>query len=479
MNETSKILIIDDDRDDEELARRLLGAALPQAELRTALDPLGFAAAITDPVIDVLIADPMLDWIDGEQSLRLFSAHHPETRVILFTGQPAEAFSALVAEVGALAVVQKSSAGYLRLTELAARALSDRRPPPRPLAAGELVLFEHVPAPLLRVDGAGNIIEINAAATAFFGERSKGLVGQPVAGLLDLEEGPLPLEALLAGELDHLEQDVLIPRPTGMPFSGQLGLWPETTSNSVLGILSPPADTTAAEPSAQGAEGGNEEQFIYAVSHDLQEPIQLVNRYADSLGGVCEGLLDEEGRRFLGYLRENAQRAQGMLDDLLEYSRLGRESGSSEPQETDQVLDEVLQLFDEQLREIGARVVRSPLPPLAIDRGQLFHVFQNLIGNAIKFRSERPLEITITSRDCGEHHCIIIRDNGIGFEMSQSERIFGMFQRLHSEQEYPGTGIGLALSKRIVERHGGRIWARSAPGRGAKFYIALSKAGEE
>jgi signal transduction histidine kinase len=164
-----------------------------------------------------------------------------------------------------------------------------------------------------------------------------------------------------------------------------------------------------------------------------------------------------------------------MLDDLLTFSRLGFDGAGFGMVDLNDVVQEVVQSYQTQLNEIGADVILHQLPTVPGDRLQLSRVMQNLIGNAIKFRSKVTLELQVGARDEADQWRISVKDNGISIAPEQLERIFGMFQRLHSSEEIPGNGMGLAICKRIVENHGGRIWARSWPGKGSSFYFTLPK----
>lgn len=248
----------------------------------------------------------------------------------------------------------------------------------------------------------------------------------------------------------------------------------------------PPRAASTARPErdtpqpATEAERYREEyqQFLYAVSHDLQEPLQLSARYANLLLHDHGEELAPHGRQILNNLVTSSQRAQAMLDDLLTFTRLGFRDADHAPVDLNTLVGEILDTYQTQLNDIGADVVVHQLPTVRGDRLQLSRVLQNLIGNAIKFRGDQPLQLQIGARDEADQWRIAVKDNGIGIDSEQLERIFGMFQRLHTTAEFPGNGMGLAICKRIVENHGGRIWARSWPNKGSSFYFTLPKTTE-
>ncbi len=223
-----------------------------------------------------------------------------------------------------------------------------------------------------------------------------------------------------------------------------------------------------------GEERDDRESLVYAVSHDLQDPLQLARRYAEILNEDFEGELGDSGSKVLGHLQFNLGRTQEMLDELLDYPRLENAQPEREAVDLNELLDEVTGLFQLTLDEIGGAVSRQEsLPTLVVDRRQFQRLFQNLIGNAIKFRSERPLQITVRSQRVGNEWRIGVKDNGIGIAEEDSGRIFGMFERAGSTEGQPGNGMGLAICKRIVQNHGGKIWVRSSPGSGSVFIFSV------
>jgi signal transduction histidine kinase len=214
-------------------------------------------------------------------------------------------------------------------------------------------------------------------------------------------------------------------------------------------------------------------QFAYVASHDLQEPLRMVTTYLQLLTQRYHDQLDADAQEFIGYAVEGAQRMQALIVDLLAYARV--ETRGAEWTETDgeAVLEEVLSDLRFAVAQSDAVVTHDPLPTVRVVPGQLRQVFANLLNNAVKFRGSEPPRIHVAAQRHGTEWVFSVRDNGIGLDPKQAERIFQLFQRLHTRQEYPGTGIGLAICKRIVERQGGRIWVESTPGQGATFFFTL------
>jgi light-regulated signal transduction histidine kinase (bacteriophytochrome) len=215
------------------------------------------------------------------------------------------------------------------------------------------------------------------------------------------------------------------------------------------------------------------QQFAYVASHDLQEPLRMVKSFVQLLAQRYQGQLDETAAEFIGYAVEGAERMQALIADLLTYSRVETQGGEVTETACEAVLEEVLRDLQLAVAENGAVVTHDPLPTVPAIPGQLRQVVQNLLSNALKFRGPAPPRIHFAAQRRGPDWCFSVRDNGIGLDPQQAERIFHMFQRLHPRREYPGTGIGLAICKKIVERHGGRIWVESTPGQGSTFYFTL------
>ena len=216
------------------------------------------------------------------------------------------------------------------------------------------------------------------------------------------------------------------------------------------------------------------QQFAYVASHDLQEPLRMVASYTQLLGKRYRGKLDQDADEFIGYAVDGATRMQRLIRDLLEYSRVGAERQSFEETDCELVFDQAMQNLSASVRERHAEVTHDPLPTVQVSPTHLIQVFQNLIGNALKFQGAAPPKIHVGAKALPDGWEFSVRDNGVGMPGDQLDRIFAIFQRLHGQSEYPGTGIGLAICKRIVGKYGGQIWAESEPGQGSTFYFTLT-----
>ena len=221
------------------------------------------------------------------------------------------------------------------------------------------------------------------------------------------------------------------------------------------------------------------EQFAYVASHDLQEPLRIVSSFTQLLGQRYRGRLDADADEFIGYIVDGTGRMKTLISDLLAYSRVNSQGATVTAVAAGPPLQSALSDLAPLITAAGAVVTADPLPTVLADEVQLGLVFQNLIGNAIKFRGPEPPAVHVGAERQGAEYVFSVRDNGIGIDPEFADRIFIMFQRLHSRADYDGTGIGLAICKRIVSRLGGRIWVDSRPGAGATFFFTLRPAGEQ
>jgi len=220
------------------------------------------------------------------------------------------------------------------------------------------------------------------------------------------------------------------------------------------------------------------ERFAYVASHDLQEPLRMIRNYVELLGRRYRGKLDADADDFIGFAQDGATRMQRLIEDLLSYSRVNTRGAELQPTDATVALTRALANLHLVIAETGATITHDALPVLPADSSQLEHVFQNLIGNALKFRGADPPVIHVAMAQRDGEAVFDVRDNGIGIDPQYFDRIFVIFQRLHGREQYPGTGLGLAITKRIIERHGGRIWVESQPGQGSTFFFALPATGD-
>jgi PAS domain S-box-containing protein len=355
-------------------------------------------------------------------------------------------------------------------------------------------LLESAPDAIIITARDGRIVLVNRQTEVQFGYDRAELLGQPIeilvperyrrrhAGLREQYHDAPRTRPMGAG------LDLYARRKDGSEFPAEISLSPLTIDGEVLvtAIVRDITDRkraeqqlkqTAAALAQQTADlarsNAELQQFAYVASHDLQEPLRMVASYTQLLARRYRGRLDADADEFIAFAVDGAPRRQRLINDLLAYSRVGTQGRPLEPVACDRVLDQVLADLGAAIAESGAVITRDPLPLVRADPLQLGQLFQNLLSNAIKFRGSAPPRIHVGAAREGDRWRLWVQDSGIGIAPEYAERIFAIFQRLHTQQEYPGTGIGLAICKKIVERHGGRIWVESAPGQGATFYFTL------
>jgi signal transduction histidine kinase len=222
-----------------------------------------------------------------------------------------------------------------------------------------------------------------------------------------------------------------------------------------------------------GRSNADLQQFAYVASHDLQEPLRMVSSYTQLLARRYKGKLDADADEFIAFAVDGANRMHRLIHDLLAYSRVRTGGQQFEPTSVGIALNHALGNLVSAVKESGATITHDPLPAVIGDEKQLVQLFQNLLSNAVKFKGQDPPRIHVSAKRADVEWVFSIRDNGIGLDPQYAERIFVIFQRLHNRRDYPGTGIGLAICKKIAERHGGRIWVESELGKGATFYFTI------
>ena len=348
--------------------------------------------------------------------------------------------------------------------------------------------IESAPNAIVMVNKEGKIVLVNSRTENYFGYIRTELVGNNVDVLVpepfrnghtnyrtSFYKEPA-LRAMGVGrELYGLRKD-------GSEFPVEIGLAPIETPEETF-VMATVVDITArrhAETELQHTMSELQrsntelEQFAYVASHDLQEPLRMVSSYLQLIERRYKGKLNSDADEFINFAVDGARRMQGLIEDLLAFSRVGTQGRPFEPVDANTALDRALKNLDLMIGESSATITRTELPTLNADPVQLIQLFQNLIGNGIKFcRPGEPPHIEISVVQNGSEWEFNVRDNGIGIDPQFAERIFVIFQRLHSRGKYPGTGIGLAICKKIVERHGGYIWVDSQPNTGASFYFTF------
>ncbi len=370
--------------------------------------------------------------------------------------------------------------------------ISDRKAAEMALQASEhrlRAIFEsHIDGMLIADASTRKFVAANPGICAMLGYTEQELLGMGVADIHPEETLPAVL-AHFQAHLHAAEREVAalpVLRKDGSVIYCDLGMARIELDGQHLSIGSF-RDVTArkqAEDMAQETRRrllrSNEalEHFAYVASHDLQEPLRMVASYTQLLAQRYAGQLDERAQKYIHYAVDGAERMQRLINGLLEYSRVTRKGRPAELVSAGAVLADALNNLAAAVSESGAQVTHAELPVVLADPVQLLQLFQNLVGNALKFRGPAAPRVHVAAREAAAQWVFEVRDNGIGIEAKHHQRIFEIFQRLHTREEYPGAGIGLALCKRIVERHGGAIWLESTPGQGTTFFFALPKQAE-
>jgi two-component system CheB/CheR fusion protein len=286
---------------------------------------------------------------------------------------------------------------------------------------------------------------------------------------LDVEKGKGRTDAYQDGNWRHIKKngEIVLVEITAHPIDYEQRKARMVVVNDVTDMMK-----RAAELAASNAEL---ERFAYIASHDLQEPLRMVTSFLQLLQKKYSGQLDEKADQYIHYAVDGAERMKALIMDLLEYSKVGvgKESWSRVNMST--VISELAEVFREKIIELRARIEIGDLPEVWGDKVQMAQLFQNLVGNALKYHSNRPPVIRIRAKEEAGSWEFEVRDNGIGIDPLFFDKIFIIFQRLNNKSDYAGTGIGLAICKKIVERHGGRIWVESVPGEGSAFFFTIIK----
>jgi PAS domain S-box-containing protein len=350
-------------------------------------------------------------------------------------------------------------------------------------------LLEAAPDAMVVVNQGGEIVLLNVQAEKQFGYRRDELVGQKVKNIIPegfaerlIADGLRSAEDALAQQIGT-GIELIARRKDGSEFPIELMLSPLGSAEGILVTAAIRDITTRKKAEANLLQKvaelnrSNEElgQFAYIASHDLQEPLRMVASYTQLLSRRYKGKLDSDADEFIAFAVDGAGRMQRLIQDLLAYSRVGTQGSNLLDISSEEALQQALLNLRGAIKESGALVTHDPLPTVLADEMQLTQLFQNLVGNAIKYQGPGVPKVHITARNSGKKWSFSVQDNGLGIEPQYFERIFGMFQRLHKREAFAGTGIGLAICKKIVEQHGDSISVESQPGQGSTFRFALAR----
>jgi PAS domain S-box-containing protein len=482
------ILLVDDDPDDRDLASLVLTGAFGEI----ALEPVGDAGVLTRALASqrfgMVITEFQLDWIDGAEVVRLAREMRPDCAVVMFTEVLSEQMVDDAIRLGVDAFVPKSSAGFSKLPLAVRTALyrARRRAMDMAKEAPYKRVFDGLPIGVFVATSGGEVLECNPAFAEALGYDSpEKLAGRSMTRFFADREAAEQWRSSIAsaGDLELLEAQLR--RSDGTSLWVRLKVVSVSSESAgvrqLLGIVELigadraelEALTLRSEELARSTE--DLEQMAYVVSHDLQQPLNVVARFLDLVLERDGDRLSESGREYVDHAISGAANLQRMVDGVLRFARVDSSEQQLEAVDCNRVLERALHLLEEDIAKNDAEITSDELPTVIADQGQLEQLFQNLLSNALKFKNERAPRLHISADEQKDEWLLGFRDNGIGLDPQAADRVFLMFQRLHTQQEYPGTGIGLAVCKRIVTRHGGRIWVESQPGEGSTFFVALPK----
>lgn len=352
------------------------------------------------------------------------------------------------------------------------------------------VLSETSPDMIFVIDRDGHIQYVNQLAAKQFGTSAEYITGKKLTDLFPpsvVDDQKVKIDKVLHTGIPISNESLMI-------FPGG-NVWLDTKlvpiyedSGQITAVMGVSRDITQRKQADDSLNKANEElarsnteleRFAYVASHDLQEPLRMVTSYLQLLERRYKDRLDGDALEFINYAVDGSRRMKTLINDLLAYSRVGTRGKEFAPTDCNLVLSQVLLMLQPAIEETNAVITNDPLPKLLADEVQIEQLFQNLVGNAIKFHGENPPTIHISALIEQDNWVFSVRDNGIGIDPQYFDRVFIIFQRLHSREEYQGTGIGLAISKRIVERHGGRIWIESEAGKGSTFFFTIPNRGDK
>ncbi|HVS14802.1 MAG TPA: ATP-binding protein [Thermoanaerobaculia bacterium] len=474
-----RILLLDDSADDRELASLVLRGTFGEVDIDQVRDATALARAVSAGRFGAVLTEHALPWIHSRDVLRLIRDLRPGCPVLVVTREPIAEVATELLHLAPDGLIPKTSTGWVGLPRALRSALfaTRRRSAAEPEARR---LLDALPAGVFVASLDGTVLDANPAFATLLGYATpQDCAYRPLAELFASRGDAEDLLARLTPErIEALE--VRLRRADGGVTRVWLQAWRTPADaaggEAIQGLISEriagerePAGRTPTESAVEP------DEMAYTVSHDLRQPLNQVIQLLRLLDQEAGGRLGDEGEALLEHARQSAQRLDGMVEAVLRCARIENASAAFGPVDLDAVLARVLERLEPERAAAGAEITHGTLGELQGDEFQLDQLLQNLLDNALKFRGADPPRIHVDAADEGDALHLHVGDNGIGIPAKDRERIFLMFQRLHGEREVPGTGIGLAVCRRVAARHGGRIWVESEPGQGSTFHVTLAK----
>ena len=443
--------------------------------------------------IDAVLLDLSLPDSQGLDALSKVHARAPELPIIVLTDINDQEAAIEALKSGAQDSLVKGELDTDLLVRSLRFAIERKRAELEALRKHEVkyrTIFENASEPIIYVDSDCIVIDANEKTESIFGYRPSEVVGHSILDLNlfwpdEMKRVVQLLTQARTGKFSQLEE-LHVRHKRGHMVPVEVSTSPVEDDSGIHGFLTivrdiserREAETRLARYTADLKRSNEElEQFAYVASHDLEEPLRMVRSYVQLLARRYEGKFDPEADEFIKFAVEGASHMQSLIDSLLTYSRVTTRGREFRPVDCEEVMVRTLAHLKAAIEKSKAVITYDALPRVSGDEVQLSQLFQNLISNAIKFHGEEPPNVHISAKKEDSHWVFSVKDKGIGIEHKYAERIFIIFQRLHGQEEYPGSGIGLAVCRRIVERHGGRIWVESEPGHGSTFYFSLPASG--
>ncbi len=488
MNTLPRVLLVDESSSDRRLASLVLAGEFGELNLEAVGTAIEFSGALAAGRFGLVITEARFSWGDGIEVTRLVRDVRPDCPVILFTAATGEDLWSETLRLGVDGYLAKSSDGFAKLPSVVRsvffrtrrRAMSTSRDAPYHR------LVEGLPVGIFSATLDGEILEANPSFAAMLGlfdpeevswSSFPDLFAKPEAA--DTWRGRIA-SARYIGNLE-----AQLRRADGSILWARISSWvvenPHTGDRHIQGLIegsdSYHALQQELEDRVQSLERSNEEleKFAYVVSHDLQQPLSVVSSYLELLSDSCRDRLSIEEAGYLERAANSSLRVQEMVDAVLSYARVDSQGQDFTTVDLADVFEEVKAGLWKEIACARAEISNDPLPVVEADSSQIQQLLQNLLSNSLKFADKIPARVHVGVEEGEDAWQISIRDEGIGLDPEAADRVFVMFQRLHTEKEFPGSGIGLAICKRIVERHGGRIWVESEPKRGATFFFTIPR----
>ena len=488
MNNLPRVLLIDEDPSDRRLASLVLTGELGNVEMEAVGTAAEFSRALAAGRFGLVITEARFSWGDGLELIRLVREVRPNCPVILFTNETGEELWSETLRLEVDGYVSKSSSGFVRLPAVIRSVFfrTRRKAVASSRDAPYRRLVETLPVGVFVATLEGEILEANPALAAMLGLFDPEEVAWSTFPDLMVDSSAADTWRTRMASTRYVGNlDVQLRRADDDLMWARVSSWVVEDAGSgmrhIQGTVEDTSDFHAAQEElsvrSEALTTSNEEleQFAYVVSHDLQQPLSVVSSYLELLGDSVRPRLEGEEETYLDRAAAAAVKVQEMVDAVLGYARIDTCGGEFLQVDLNEVLEGVRDALWKEITCAKTEITSDVLPIVMADKAQMEQLLGNLISNALKFSGKGPVQVHLAAEERETEWLVSVRDGGIGIDPEAADRIFVMFQRLHTEKEYPGTGIGLAICKRIVDRHGGRIWVESQPERGATFYFTIPR----